>query len=57
MAYSTNIYLPNVRRTAVSLVLGDGWSMSSAARHVGESIELPSGAGAVCRERATNALN
>lgn len=35
MAYSTNIYLPNVRRQGVNLVLHSGWSAARAARHLG----------------------
>lgn len=35
MAYSTNIYVPKVRRHAVNLVLFEGWSCERAARHVG----------------------
>lgn len=35
MAYSTNIYLPRVRRNAVNLVLFEHWSCQQAARHVG----------------------
>ena len=35
MAYSTNIYLPRVRRNAVNLVVFEGWSCERAARHVG----------------------
>jgi transposase InsO family protein len=35
MAYSNNIYLPNVRRTAVNLVFQDGWSVASCARYIG----------------------
>lgn len=35
MAYSTNIYLPNVRRRGVNLVLLSGWSCERVARHLG----------------------
>lgn len=35
MAYSSNIYLPRVRRNAVNLVLFEGWSCERAARYIG----------------------
>lgn len=35
MAYSTNIYLPALRRRAVNLVLLQGWSCDQVGRHIG----------------------
>jgi len=35
MAYSNNIYIPNVRREGVNLALLSGWSLVKVARHLG----------------------